>query len=144
MMRPQKSGFFTDSNIWLYALSQQTNNPPATQKRSIAIELIRCSGIVVSFQVINEACVNARKKLGFTDSDITALIQDFYQGCTVIESSQQLLTLAAALREHYLFSFWDSLIVSAALQAEVPVLYSEDMQHELIVNKQLKIVNPFI
>jgi predicted nucleic acid-binding protein len=82
--------FFLDSNIWLYALSQAADNSAAEAKRKSAIELTQRSGIVISFQVINEVCVNAIKKLGFTQNEVVELIQDFYNGCIVIESSQAL------------------------------------------------------
>jgi len=35
------------------------------------------------------------------------------------------------------------MIVSAALQSECEVLYSEDMQHNQIIEKRLQIINPF-
>ena len=42
------------------------------------------------------------------------------------------------------FSFYDALIVAAALETQCDVLFSEDMQHNLIVDNSLKIVNPFL
>jgi predicted nucleic acid-binding protein len=51
---------------------------------------------------------------------------------------------AQQLRENYCFSFWDSLIVAAALKANCETLYSEDMQDGLLVNKTLRIINPLI
>jgi predicted nucleic acid-binding protein len=53
------------------------------------------------------------------------------------------LISASKLRHNYCFSYWDSLIVASALKAKVAILYSEDMQNELIVDKSLKIINPF-
>ena len=37
----------------------------------------------------------------------------------------------------------DSLIVATALENGCTILYSEDMQHEQIIEKQIKIINPF-
>lgn len=54
-----------------------------------------------------------------------------------------MFTKAAKLREKHLFSYYDSLIVSSALLGECNILYSEDMQHNLKVEKTLTIVNPF-
>jgi len=48
------------------------------------------------------------------------------------------LYLAATTR----YSFYDSLIISAALKAGCSVLYSEDMQHGQKIHN-LTIVNPF-
>jgi len=41
------------------------------------------------------------------------------------------------------FSFYDSLIIAAALQAKCNVLYSEDLQHNQKVHS-LTILNPFL
>jgi predicted nucleic acid-binding protein len=50
---------------------------------------------------------------------------------------------ASRLRSQQAFSYWDSLIVSAALEAGCTLLYSEDMQHGQLVEGQLRIINPF-
>ncbi len=47
------------------------------------------------------------------------------------------------IREKYRYSYYDSLVISAALYANCTVLYSEDMQHGQIIENKLKIVNPF-
>ncbi len=47
------------------------------------------------------------------------------------------------LIERYDFQFFDAIIVAGALQSNCTVLYSEDMHHELLVEKQLRILNPF-
>jgi predicted nucleic acid-binding protein len=38
----------------------------------------------------------------------------------------------------------DAQIVACALEAQVPVLYSEDLQDKQLVENQLQILNPFI
>lgn len=43
----------------------------------------------------------------------------------------------------YSLSHWDSLKVATALQSDPTLLYSEDMQDGLVVDKQLTITNPF-
>jgi predicted nucleic acid-binding protein len=50
---------------------------------------------------------------------------------------------ASHLREQYSFSYWDSLIVAAALQAKATTLYTEDMQAGLVIDQRLTIINPF-
>ena len=42
----------------------------------------------------------------------------------------------------YSLSYWDSMIVAAALEASCTVLYSEDMQNGLLVDQRLRIMNP--
>ena len=44
----------------------------------------------------------------------------------------------------YKFSFYDSIIIAAALDAKCSILYTEDLQHKQIIEKTLTIINPFI
>jgi predicted nucleic acid-binding protein len=46
------------------------------------------------------------------------------------------------VKERYRFSFYDSLIIAAALEAGCNTLYSEDLQHNQKV-EWLTIINPF-
>jgi len=136
---------FLDSNIWLYGLMF---DPDASQeeefkKHSLAIQLTELEGNVISNQVINEICSVLRRKAIFTESQLKQIIQEFYDGCTVVELNFDILVNASDLRTRYGFSFWDGLIVASALHANTDVLYSEDMQDRLIVCDRLKIVNPF-
>jgi predicted nucleic acid-binding protein len=48
-----------------------------------------------------------------------------------------------ALAERYGLSTWDAMIVAAALLSGCDTLWSEDMQHGLIVDGALRIVDPF-
>jgi predicted nucleic acid-binding protein len=43
----------------------------------------------------------------------------------------------------YSLSYWDSVIVASALETGAATLFSEDMQNGLLVNGELRIVNPF-
>lgn len=43
----------------------------------------------------------------------------------------------------YVFSYWDSLVISSALESGCSILYSEDMQNGQVINKKLTIKNPF-
>jgi predicted nucleic acid-binding protein len=40
-------------------------------------------------------------------------------------------------------SYWDSLIISSALESGCKILYTEDMHHNQIIEGKLKIINPF-
>jgi len=143
-MNATSNSYFLDSNVWLYALlHRKDSNAADEKKRQDAIALIDSPDVVISTQVINEVCSNLIKKAGFKEDQIKSLIQSFYDGSQVVAPNQEMLVYASNLRTQYNFSFWDGLIVAAALQANVTVLYSEDMQDGLRVNNQLKIINPF-
>jgi len=51
--------------------------------------------------------------------------------------------LGLDIAERYGFSFYDSLIVGAALLADCPTLYSEDLQHGQKIENRMVIANPF-
>ena len=55
-------------------------------------------------------------------------------------------TIAAAIEVamRYRLSYWDSLIVSSAIKLNCPILYSEDLQHEQVLEKSITIANPFL
>jgi predicted nucleic acid-binding protein len=98
---------------------------------------------LVSTQVINEVCAVLLKKAKLSEITIREIIQEFYQGCIVVEIDYNIIVIASDLRSQYSLSFWDSLIVASALAGGADTLYSEDMQHGLIVSQQLTIINPF-
>jgi predicted nucleic acid-binding protein len=129
---------FIDSNVWLYAFTADN-----TPKNEIAQMLIKASQPVISGQVINEVCVNLIRRAKFPEAKIGELIETFYQKYDVVEMSKGMLLSASQLRQEHAFSYWDSLIVAAALASEAQTLYSEDMQHEQVIRKTLKIINPF-
>jgi predicted nucleic acid-binding protein len=133
---------FLDSNIWLYALLPNQN----VANSSLAQGLIKNNSdlIVLSNQVIIEVAANMLRKGKFDEPEIAKFIQNAYQDYPVIDVSKTIMLQASKLRTKYSFSYFDSLIVSAALEARATTLYSEDMHHGLVVENQLTIVNPFI
>lgn len=130
---------FIDTNIWLYAFIKSDDQ----HKTGTAKRVIEGHKIATSSQVINELCVNLLKKTELKEDAISGIIASFYNRYEVIEFSKDVLLRASTLRGDYNFSYWDSLIVSAALHAEAKQLYTEDMHNGLIVEKTLRIVNPF-
>ena len=137
--------YFLDSNIWLYMLITDSDNPEDVRKQSTASELTETENatIIISTQVIAEVSVNLIKKTKISEDEVRKLIQDFYDSCTVVEINYDILINSSLLRIKYMLSFWDSLIVASALYADANILYSEDMQNGLIVSEKLEIINPF-
>ncbi|MGI0483274.1 PIN domain-containing protein [Geminocystis sp. CENA526] len=145
MKNNKNESCFIDSNIWLYALLS-SEKPEEEKKSHIAHKLIinNDSRIIISTQVINEVSVNLLKKSRTDNEKLMRIIQSFYEKYEVVILNRKTLLDACHLRQKYNLSFWDSLLVSSALFSSAKYLYSEDMQHNLIVNEKLLIVNPFI
>ena len=98
---------------------------------------------MINSQIVRETCYNLIKKSNRSETEIQQFLTDWYTSCEVIHSGVGQHVLASRLRERGSFSYWDSLIVAAALDARCTILYSEDMQHGHKVEDQLTIVNPF-
>jgi predicted nucleic acid-binding protein len=128
------SAFF-DTNVLVYAVSSDS--------RKIQADRILRAGGIVSVQVLNEFANVARNKLRHGWADIELALGKFrllfgaVQPLT-IETHAAALTLA---RDHGL-SFYDALIVAAAIEAGCDILYSEDMPHGRVIGG-LTIQNPF-
>lgn len=130
---------FIDTNIWLYAFIEDETSGKSLLAKSLIQDR---PGICLSTQVINEACVNLLKKALFSEQQISWLVDSWYTKYTIVELGRPVLLQASDLRQKYKFSFWDSLIISSALQVGAAVVYSEDMQDGLVIENRLTIVNP--
>jgi predicted nucleic acid-binding protein len=132
---------FVDTNIWLYSLIQTSEED--TRHQIAATFLDKVERPVISTQVIREAAHNLIKKARMPEDSIQTLISSWYQDCIVQVSCEAQFLLASRLRGLYSLSYWDSLIVAAALEANCVKLYSEDMQHGQIIDGKMTIQNPF-
>lgn len=137
--------YFCDSNIWLYRflIDPECNDAEEMRKRNLANALTSRENILISTQIINEVCAVLSKKAKISEIQIRQIIQEFYDGCVVIQLDRNILLRASELRNQYSFSFWDSLIVASALASDASILYSKDMQDGLIISNQLTLINPF-
>jgi len=133
---------FVDSNIWIYAATQ-SEDVPLDPRHEAARALIKQIQPHLSVQVINEVSVNLIRKFKFTEVAIQTLIKSFYQKYVVCPMDEAVLLQASGVRQHYNLSFWDSMIVSTAIQYQCSVLYTEDMGHGLVIHDVLTILNPF-
>lgn len=129
------SAEFADTNVVLYLLDEGTKSDRA--------EAILGKGPRISVQVLNEAMVNCRRKAGLSWGETGAFLSGVQALCPVDDLTLQTHEVGRALAERYGFSVYDSMIVSAALIAKCTTLWTEDMQDGLLVEDQLRIVNPF-
>lgn len=128
---------FLDTNVLIYTVTGDS------RKKEIAIHLL-CATAVISTQVINE-CVNVMsRKWKYDYSQIRLIIDQFVQDCQVMTLSLQTVHLAMDLAKRYHYSYFDSLILASALEANCERLYSEDLQHGQVIDKRLQILNPFL
>ncbi len=129
---------FFDSNILIYLVD---NDLEKKQKTS---SLLLDEKSYISTQVINENVNICLKKLKLTKD------QTFTHGRFLIENfnlvliDKETIYQAFEIMNKYLYSYWDCLIISAAIKCNSTILYSEDMQNKQMIEGKLKIVNPYI
>ena len=136
---------FLDTNIFVYAFL--ASEP---RKRAKAVELIEaCLGSgrgCISYQVVQEFANVARKKFAakLSREHCKAFIDAAMQPLMRVASSTALIHAALDLQDELRYSFYDCVMVAAALQAGADTLYTEDLQHWQLVHGTLRIVNPFL
>lgn len=126
---------FADTNVVLYLLD---DGPKADRA-----EVILGQGPRISVQVLNKSLVNCRRKAGLGWEEAAAFLEGVRALCPVEDLTVQTHDVGRALAERYGFSIYDAMIVASALVAGCTTLWSEDMQDGLLVEGQLRIVNPF-
>ena len=130
-----------DTNIWVYSLG--TPQAKDVNKQVMAQAAIKSAGkITLTPQIINELGFVLIRKQGWSNDDLQPMIENLLKQCTLHISSSYWHIHAFELRKDYSLSYWDSLVVAAALEAGCQSLLSEDMQHQQIIS-DLKIINPF-
>lgn len=132
-----KDKVFIDTNILLYLLSNDK------AKKIVSKEILK-SNHNISTQVLNEFSNISLKKFNLSGFDIIEAIKKISEKTTVFIFNEETIIDAINLKEKYKLQYYDSLILATALENGCTVLYSEDMQHDQIIENQLKIINPFL
>ena len=135
---------FVDSNILIYAYDST-----ADRKHSKAVDLLQSLWKtrlgVLSVQVLQEVFVNVTRKIPKPLPAATARESvEAYRLWVFAPTGAEAVLHAIDLQARLGFSFWDSLVLASALEANCELLYSEDMQHGQIIEGRLRIVNPFL
>jgi len=129
-------GSFYDTNILVYLASDDTSK---ADRADAAI----AAGGSISVQVLNELANVARRKMQMSWDDTHALLNALRGLLTVHPLTVDIHETGLRLAERYGFSVYDAMIVASALNAGCDTLWSEDMQHGLVLDDGLTIVNPF-
>jgi predicted nucleic acid-binding protein len=134
---------FLDTNIFVYSLDR-TNPPKAKVALRIIQEQAAHGNGVISFQVVQEFFNVAFKRFAatMTPDDGTSYLLTVLRPFLAVHSSIALYSTALAICSRHQLSWYDSLIVAAASEANCTVLYSEDLQHGAKING-VRIENPF-
>ena len=129
---------FLDTSVLVY---NQTNDDPA---KALRTEELIVPGNVISVQVLNELANVLIRKAEWpwqAVHDSLALTREVFE---VIPLTEDIHETGLRLAERYSLSIYDAMIVAAALDSRCDTVWSEDMQHGLMIDGRLQIRNPFI
>ncbi|TDI42425.1 MAG: PIN domain-containing protein [Acidobacteria bacterium] len=136
--------FFLDTNIFVYTFDSREPKKQAKAQDLVADALTRGRG-VISHQVVQEFLHVATQKFTNPLSESDALLYlDRVLGplCEVLPTLD-LYRSTIGLAARWKYSFYDSLIVAAALKSECAILYTEDLKHGQEV-EGVTLMNPFL
>lgn len=127
---------FFDTSILLYLLSAEAEKADTVER------LLEQSG-TISVQVLNEFTAVAKGKLKLSFAEITEVLGAVRTVCRIHPLTLEVHDRGLQTAERYGFSVYDSMIVASALLAGCKTLYSEDLHHRQIIDRQLTVIDPF-
>jgi predicted nucleic acid-binding protein len=116
---------------------------PNLKSRKLQLICLEIQDPIYSLQVIQELSNILNKKFQLNWGQILLAIEELVENYSIVTNNFQIVKSACKLANKYQFSFYDSLIISAALEANCNILYTEDLQHNQLIENKLRIVNPF-
>ena len=133
---------FFDTNVLVYLFD--TDSPDKRRKaRALVQKHAEAGDILMSTQVLQEFYVTVTRKLArpLDAAAATEAVTRFAELPLVQVDGKLILSAIHRSRDSQL-SFWDALIVQAAVEGHADTLYSEDMQDGQTFDG-LRVVNPF-
>jgi predicted nucleic acid-binding protein len=137
MSVPESPHTFFDTSVLFYLLSDDT-------RKADRVEQLLAKRGVISVQVLNEFAAVALRKLRMPLAEVREILDTVRAVCTVESVTVATHDRGLTVCERYKFSLYDSMLVASALIAGAKVLYSEDLQHGQVIDRQLRVVNPFV
>jgi len=130
---------FIDTNIFVYIHSVTDK-----EKQNVARDVLNRYDCVISTQVTNELCNVFIKKFSMPAADIETVINAMEASCEVALLTLETTRNALDIQDRYGYSFYDALILAAALDSGCRYIISEDLQYGQLIDDKLTIINPFI
>lgn len=129
---------FIDTNVVVYLFSG--DEPEKKSRATVLTE----GNAILSTQVLNEFANVMLRKFRLSADEVSAACRDLSNCFTIVTVTSETIFHALRLKGRYGFSYFDALIVASALEEGCDTLYTEDMQNGLVIENNLKIVNPFV
>ena len=133
---------FIDTNILIYAYVN-TNEFKHLKSREILYKENFDEDMILSTQILSEfSSVLIKHKI--TIDKIESFFYEIINSILAVNISTITIESAYNIKKRYKFSWWDSVIVATALEYDCNLIITEDLQHNQLIEGQLRVINPFI
>lgn len=131
-----------DTNVIIYMLDD-TDSGKSQRAEQLIVSAVQRNTCCISQQVVQETLNVAIRKLSFTKEDAQLLLEQTLLPLCKPVPTKALYQRSLDVQFRYQYSFYDTLIIAAALELGCQTLYSEDLQHGQQIGN-LTIENPFL
>lgn len=138
-MAAEFGDIFVDTNVLIYAYSDTE-----LEKKKKVLSLLTTESIAISTQVVNEFIWVMNRKFNVDFGSLKFIINNLFDLYKVCIINQSAVLKAIDLSKRLNFSYWDSLMLAAALELGCNIFYTEDLQDGQNIDNQIIVVNPFI
>jgi len=133
---------FFDTNILIYSVDRDEAVKSGPAGELVETHLVRGNG-AISVQVLREF-YSVSRRLGSPLSERQAQeMVDYFSTFRTLSEDASMVLGAVRRTQAMSISFWDALIVEAALKAGADRLFTEDLQHGQII-EGMRVENPFL
>ena len=134
---------FVDTNIMVYAYDSTAGEKHLKAKK-IIMDLWRSGGGLVSTQILQELYVTLTRKIPrpLKSAQASEIIEDMLTWDIVVNDGESILQ-AISLETREKVSFWDALVVVAAMRGGAEILLSEDLPAGRTL-AGVRVLNPFL
>ncbi|OGI24857.1 MAG: hypothetical protein A2287_08395 [Candidatus Melainabacteria bacterium RIFOXYA12_FULL_32_12] len=138
-----KDKVFIDSNIFIYAFLEGTENNEKRLKTIQFLQSLEDKTIVVSTQVLGEIYNTLNHKYKIKREDVIKKLDILSETALVKPLTIDTVKKCWDITLKHNYSYYDSLILASAIEHGCSFIYTEDMKNEHIVENS-KILNPYI
>ena len=134
----KEDNIFLDTNILVYLYSDTE-----PRKKKLSEEILSDKKCHISTQVLKEFIHITKKKYKSDWKNISLALKEITSKAIVYTNTHQTILQACKIAEKYKYSFYDSLILTSALEIKCKKLYTEDLNSGQIIENKLEIINPY-
>ncbi|MBA3584988.1 MAG: PIN domain-containing protein [Gemmatimonadetes bacterium] len=134
---------FFDTNVLVYLFDEDAPANKARAQKLLEEEVSRGQA-VLSTQVLQEFYVSVTRKLAEPlESEMAERAVRDLAVLPLIQIDAQMILAAIRRSRDFQHSFWDALIIEAAITSGADRLFTEDLQHGQLI-ESVRIENPFL